>query len=421
MVDLVLSMAEFAAQGYPDVGYRVRGVIGEKTQSAWVVRREGRYRVLTMGDEPGILALEAWRHANGGDLAVAVQWLDWLREELATEQADPEDPVDGPVFLKLWRPAGKPDATAVRVAAASQLRGPRAAQGLQALEAWRQALSDPRARFQVDRALLALAMRADRPAETVEVAKRLLAVAPDSPSAWVAGVMGLRRLGRMAEARALAEARLARKPDDPMALRELAELAAAGGQYDEAERFYAKVAGLGRSNPGDLNNRAWNAVFRAPSTTPRSSGRARPRSAPARPRSTRSRRCTRRRVARPRRCRCSRRASRLPSPTSRSRRTGTSSAASPSSAGCPTRPVRATRGRSPTRRRGSTRLRCWRSAASPGSEALRARPSRTPRRRRLRRARATPAGTELGSPWCPPGGFPRRADPRALTDLRRVL
>src|SRR5512134_294710 len=47
-----------------------------------------------------------------------------------------------------------------------------------------------------------------------------------------------------------------------MALRELAELAAAGGQYDEAERFYAKVAGLGRSNPGDLNNRAWNAVFR---------------------------------------------------------------------------------------------------------------------------------------------------------------
>lgn len=264
VADLVLSLGEFSAQGDPWSGYRVRIVTGDSVQSAWVVRRDGRFKVLTSGGEPGILALEAWKNANGGDPAVAAQYLDWLREELAGAQSDPDDPVDGPVFLELWRPTpgGRADATAVRVAAASELRGERVAQGLQALQAWRAALADPAARFRIDRALLSLASRAGRPADTVEVAKRLLAAAPTSRTAWLSAVGSLRSLGRLAEARALAEERLARKPDDPMALRELAELAAAAGQYGEADRAYAKIASLGRTTPGDLNNRAWNAVFR---------------------------------------------------------------------------------------------------------------------------------------------------------------
>jgi tetratricopeptide (TPR) repeat protein len=80
--------------------------------------------------------------------------------------------------------------------------------------------------------------------------------------AWEAAVTTLRREGKVAEARAMAEARLARRPDDPDALRELAGIAVSSGQYDEAERRFARLAAVGRAGPGDLNNRAWNAIFR---------------------------------------------------------------------------------------------------------------------------------------------------------------
>jgi tetratricopeptide (TPR) repeat protein len=261
LVDVILTLAQFVADGHPDVGYRVRMVAGDKTQSAWVVKRGRGWKLVSIDFDPAALALRAWRAADKGRAAEAAQWLDWVRDEMGAAGGS-SDPVAGPAFLQLWAPGGRRDATAVRVAAASLLGGSRAAQGVQTLEAWRAALTDPRARFQVDRALLFADMRAGRWAAAHEVARRLLAAAPDSLVAWETGLTALRRQGKAAEARALAESRLAHRPDDPDALRELAGIAISSGQYDEGERRFARLVEIGRAVPGDLNNRAWNAVFR---------------------------------------------------------------------------------------------------------------------------------------------------------------
>jgi tetratricopeptide (TPR) repeat protein len=69
-------------------------------------------------------------------------------------------------------------------------------------------------------------------------------------------------LKRGAEARALIDRRLAARPGDATALRQLAESSARAGRYDEAERAYARMAEAGLSEQGDLNNRAWAAVLR---------------------------------------------------------------------------------------------------------------------------------------------------------------
>jgi tetratricopeptide (TPR) repeat protein len=261
LVDVILSVAQFVADGHPDVGYRVRMVAGDRTQSAWVVRRGRTWKLVSVDFDPAVLALQAWRAVDKGGAAAAAPWLDWVREEMGAGGSD-ADPVAGPPFLQLWPSAGRRDATTVRVAAASLLGGSRAAQGVQTLEAWRAALTDPHAVFQVDRALLFANIRAGRWAAAHEVARRLLAAAPDSLVAWEADVTVLRRAGKVAEARALAESRLAHRPDDPDALRELAGIAISSGQYDEGERRFARLAEVGRAVPGDLNNRAWNAIFR---------------------------------------------------------------------------------------------------------------------------------------------------------------
>jgi tetratricopeptide (TPR) repeat protein len=262
LVDLVLTVAQFVAEGRPDIGYRVRMVAGDKVQLAWVVRRGHTWKIVSIDFDPAVLALQAWLQADRGQVAAAAQWLDWVREEMEGQGGGSDDPVAGPVFLRLWRPDGRRDATAVRVAAASLLGGSRAPQGIQTLEAWRAAVTGAAALFQVDRALLFANLRAGRWAAAHEVARRLLDQAPDSLTAWQAGVTALRRQGQLAEARAMAESRLARTPDDPDGLRELAAIAASAGQYDEAERRFARLEAIGRAVPGDLNNRAWNAVFR---------------------------------------------------------------------------------------------------------------------------------------------------------------
>jgi tetratricopeptide (TPR) repeat protein len=260
LVDVMLSVAQFVAEGDADVGYRVRMVAGDFTQSAWVVRRGRTFKVLALEFDPAILALEAWKLADSRPLHAA-RWLDWVRDEMKGASS-PDDPAAGPVFLELWKPQGRRDSTAIRVAAASLIGGSNAAQAVQTLETWRAAVSDAHTRFLMDRALLFANARAGRYKAVQEASGRLLAAAPESKLAWDMGMTSLRRQGLYAEARAMAEARLARKPDDPDALRALASVAAESRQYDEAERRFARLEQIGRAVPGDLNNRAWNAIFR---------------------------------------------------------------------------------------------------------------------------------------------------------------
>jgi tetratricopeptide (TPR) repeat protein len=261
MVDLVVSLGEFVSEGDPDVGFRVRMKMGDRTQVAYVVWRDGRLKVLAGLPDPDLLAGEAWRLLDKGQVAGAARWLDWMREEFRVVSDD--DPLAGPPFLALWRPAGDRSGGVARVAAASLFESPgRAAQGVQAIEAWRQAQTQPGVLRDLDRALLALSSRAGRTAEVLKTAERLHGAYPASAVAFVARVGALTDLGRGAEARALCEERLRRRPDDAQALRLLAQLHAREGRYEEAEWAFARLAGLGRAEAPDLNNRAWNAVLR---------------------------------------------------------------------------------------------------------------------------------------------------------------
>src|SRR6185436_17638473 len=104
--------------------------------------------------------------------------------------------------------------------------------------------------------------RAERHADTLAVGERLASAFPASEILTGIRMSALVDSHRLAEARALVEGRLQARADDPGALRMLTSLATRTGKYDEAERTFARLAELGRSEPEDLNNRAWNAALR---------------------------------------------------------------------------------------------------------------------------------------------------------------
>src|SRR5205807_5267184 len=59
----------------------------------------------------------------------------------------------------------------------------------------------------------------------------------------------------------LANERLSKLPNDPDALRMLAQSALRSGDYSKCETWYRKLIDATTANAGDYNNAAWNALF----------------------------------------------------------------------------------------------------------------------------------------------------------------
>ena len=75
-------------------GYRVQLRTTGETQTFYVVKVDGAYRILTVAPLVGPVALMALERVEAGDFAGARRWLDWARLEL--RPANSEDPLDGP-------------------------------------------------------------------------------------------------------------------------------------------------------------------------------------------------------------------------------------------------------------------------------------------------------------------------------------
>jgi hypothetical protein len=235
LVDLVLSVGEFAVDGDAQGGFRVQLRSAGRSYPYYVVPRGGRLLVLVDQPQAEALAREAWRLFDEGDAERGWRWLDWVRDSMPETQ--PRDPLGGSPSLRLWRPQSERTASEGRVAAASLfVSAHHLPQGIQVLGAWRDALKDDAARRDVDRALLALYVRAHRPEDTLRTLEGLDAGFPDSERAWSIRVDALLDLGRVPLVRQLLEERLRADPADALALRTQASVAGRSGQYEEAER-----------------------------------------------------------------------------------------------------------------------------------------------------------------------------------------
>ncbi len=260
--DLHLTRAQPSVQGNDSTGYKVTLWSNAKYKSVrYIVKEGGRYKLLgTSRDDQGV-GLEVLDRLVANDLIGARALLDWLREDYHLAGGD--DPLQGPVFPRVWTKGKDSDAASIRIAAATTLVFSKstAPAGISILEAALKAASSDAERLSIMLALMRGYNTLDNFEKVLSVCADLARQYPESESMFRAFSYGLVYLGRFDDADALAEDRLKRLPGDLAAMRALATSTEHRGEYVKAHTLWQKLIDTAQAEPEDLNNMSWSSLY----------------------------------------------------------------------------------------------------------------------------------------------------------------
>ncbi len=262
VIDMTFAGLQFVPEGDDATGYRIkmRNQSAEGSDAIYVVKEGNKYRVSGYNRLPELVGFRALKFAQAGDTEKARRWLNWAREDVSSGNGD--DPLSGSPFAKLWA-KGKQSATVDEekvAAAALMLRAPFLTTSLPILTGSRATLTGERQNA-VDSALALAYAGSKQWTELEPVARRLRTVYPDSVEAFGFLATALYEQDKRTDADQLAGDRLTKLPNDPDALRMLAQSALRSGDYSKCESWYRKLIDGTTANAGDYNNAAWNALF----------------------------------------------------------------------------------------------------------------------------------------------------------------
>jgi tetratricopeptide (TPR) repeat protein len=261
--DLLVSNVRVNVEGDDALGYRVQLRAAGDTQSFYVVKEDGRYRMLTVAPMVGPLALMALERIEAHDLAGAQRWLDWARLEL--RPANTEDPLEGPAFARAWTVGVESDLARARLATALLLAdcamGERALPLLSAVDVGSLSATD---RLSLDLALGKVYLELDRWPKLNAVAQRLVAAVPTSSLAFRYQQWAGIQLEQWDRVEAASRERLARLPDDSIAREMLVHRAEARGSFNEIPVIMQPLIDSGRATASDYNQYAWTSLLKQP-------------------------------------------------------------------------------------------------------------------------------------------------------------
>ena len=228
-----------------------------KNTVSYVIREEGRYRLLdAFGDWEGVARM-ALDLANSDRLEAARAWLDRAREEL--QQGPAQDPLSPPLFARVWTKGQNGDRTAIRRAAAVLLASEAedAATVPILLEAYQSAQrADERQVFAS--ALCGAYMKAKDYARAVDLATSVLKEAPQSTAAFTLAVEAASKAGDRGRTEQLAAEYLEKFNTDAVALRAAAVAMLTVGANERAAAILATLTGSGRAEAKDYNLIVWS-------------------------------------------------------------------------------------------------------------------------------------------------------------------
>src|SRR6185437_9019698 len=219
-LDLMVQGFQPKVDGNDATGYRViMQVPGGTKITGFVVKENGQYKILDTAQDPNALGLEILDRVAANNLVGARALLDWLRDEQHLEGGD--DPFAGQPFPRFWTKGQEADAEQMKLAAAAILveTKPTAAQGIAILEPARAAAKSDTDKTNIDLALLSGYARVQKLDGALSICQELAKAHPESKHIFTTEESTLARLGKYAEADALAADRLKRMPDDLDAIR----------------------------------------------------------------------------------------------------------------------------------------------------------------------------------------------------------
>ena len=261
--DLLVSNVRVNVEGDDALGYRVQLRAAGDTQSFYVVKEDGSYKLLTVAPMVGPLALMALERIGANDLGGARRWLDWARLEL--RPANTEDPLEGPAFARAWTVGVETDLVRARLATALLLAdcalGERALPLLAGVDPASLSATD---RLSLDLALGKVYLELDRWPDLQAVAQRLVAAVPTSALAFRYRQWAGIQLKQWDTVEAASRERLAHLPDDSIAREMLVHRAEARGSYSEIPVIMQPLIDSGRATASDYNQYAWTSLLKQP-------------------------------------------------------------------------------------------------------------------------------------------------------------
>ncbi len=264
-VDLLFSNVRVIVEGDDAHGYRVQLRAAGDTQSFYVVKEDGAYRILTVAPMVGPLALMALERIDANDFAGARRWLDWARLELRAGNS--EDPLEGPAFARAWTVGAESDLAGARAAAAMLLAdcalGAKALPLLSSIDAGKLDSAD---RLGLDLAFAKTFLELGNWPGLQAVASRLVKAVPTSALAFRYQQWAGIQLQQWSGVEAASRERLARMPDDSIAREMLVHRAEALGLFAEIPAIMQPLIDSGRATAADYNQYAWSALLRQPVT-----------------------------------------------------------------------------------------------------------------------------------------------------------
>jgi tetratricopeptide (TPR) repeat protein len=264
VADIALAVYDITAEGNDRVGYRLRArsapMLFDDQQTIFVVREEGKFRILALETADPELGSEVLRRLDRGDLEGARQILDWLRDD--NPAARGEDPLGISLFPEFWSKGGPEDVEKMRTAAAVILVvGERPEDAVPILEQARERASSEGEKRNLDLVLARAFFAADRYEDLLAVAQRLGNAYPESAMAFLFQVNALSELGRYDALRQVAEERLERVPDDRYALGALVDWASKSGDVKAEQQYLRRIVDSGKATDSEFNRLAWNTLF----------------------------------------------------------------------------------------------------------------------------------------------------------------
>jgi len=261
LLDVLAGNLKLNVEGDDASGYKVTlHSLGAQAQSFFVVREDGRFKIVTEGATPSEAGNEALYLLSIGHDSEAHSLLDWMRDRIHKGGGD--DPLAGPLMPRFWSVGDAPDHKAMLRAAASLVAdnvGIR--ELLPALQADLRNATDQQDRLNFE-LLLGAGYR------TVQDGAALRAVTseliPKYPDSYVA-------IGLVADADAMMKdwsnsnsilaSQLNKHPDDEILLRLKARTAEAQSDFAQSRTTLHKLFDNGKATSTDYNGYAWSALF----------------------------------------------------------------------------------------------------------------------------------------------------------------
>ncbi|HSR70404.1 MAG TPA: DUF3857 domain-containing protein [Acidobacteriota bacterium] len=251
--DFVVSFAQFARRGDPEIGFRLQNLTAAQgSQGTICVSRYQDTYMIVLGTDPiNAMGREALYRLQQGEFEVAKQWLKWALEELPKDSkvrslVEDEDDLDRRQAraLALALAAGDPPLPSEWVL-----------EGLQELlreDAW-----TPQQRNVLSRYATAQLAVLERWQEVLDSFSEDAYSGDEEDQGRRVKVAALRALGRFEEGHALIEEALQADPRDADLLRISATLYMHEGKFEEALRIHRQIIERGDAVAGDFNNLAW--------------------------------------------------------------------------------------------------------------------------------------------------------------------